>query len=49
MGKSSNCIDNVVITLEHDVDLLGINIDNKLKFDKHITDFVEKLVLNWQF
>ena len=49
MGKSSNCIDhcfnvdNVVISLEHDVDLLGINIDYKLKFDKHITGLCRKV------
>ncbi len=57
MVESSNStdinfnVDNTIISMEDDVDFLGVNIDNKLKIDKHITGLCRKvrLVLNWLF
>ncbi len=57
MVESSNStdinfnVDNTIISMEDDVDFLGMNIDNKLKIDKHITGLCRKvrLVLNWLF
>ena len=31
---------------DHSVKLLGVSIDNKLKFDKHVLNIIKKLILS---
>ena len=31
---------------DHSVKLLGVSIDNELKFDKHVLNIIKKLILN---
>ena len=42
-NKHEMHIDNKVITSEHSVQLLSIEIDNQLKFDNHVSTLCKKV------